>query len=397
MAFAADRLPWTGREETPSPHSEASPARARQAGSRLTDESMMSVLARIATETGAQPMRMMREFAALSFGPGKIAFGDYVRLRLFDDAFWAGADKRGVAGRRRAAEIMAQANHADGHGLAANRLAAKAYLSAFGFAMPQAVAIFAQDLAAPGGALLRTREQLREFLGDPAVYPLIGRPVQQCAGAGEIELLDVNVETARLTTSRAGASADLDGFIEHVSENYAGGYLFERRPEPDAAWAKALGGQLPTVRLITVMTDQGARPFRLCATAQTPDGGELLLRLDPRNGAVTGASRGAGLEFQDLDRHPWTGAALGGLRVPDWPVMRAMALEASRLLSPLSLIGWELVPTTAGPMILAVDEAPDLARHQLADRRGVLTADFQAFVAARREALAEAEQLRLDA
>ncbi|MGA0599420.1 sugar-transfer associated ATP-grasp domain-containing protein [Caulobacter sp. KR2-114] len=389
MAFAADRLHWPGEGGD-------APAQRRPHG-RLTDEPMMSVLARIAGETGAQPMRMMREFAALSFGPGKISFSDYVRLRLFDDAFWAGADKRGVAGRRRAAEIMAQANHADGHGLAANRLAARAYLSAFGFPMPPAAAIFAQDLAAPGGALLRTREQLREFLADPSVYPLIGRPVQAPAGVGEAVLMGVNADSDRLIGPPGRPSVDLDGFIEHVSENYAGGYLFERRPSPHAAWARALGGHALTVRLITVMTDQGARPFRLCATAATADGGEILLRLDPRTGAVIGASQGAGLDYRALDRHPQTGAVLTGRAIADWPVMRAMALEASRLLAPLSLIGWEIAPTDQGPVILGVDEAPDLAPHQLADRRGVLTADFQAFVAARREALAEAEQLRLEA
>jgi len=358
---------------------------------------MMSVLARIAAETGVQPMRMMREFAALSFGPGKIGFGDYVRLRLFDDVFWAGADKRGVAGRRRAAEIMAQANHADGHGLAANRLAARAYLSAFGFPMPQAAAIFAQDLAAPGGALLRTREQLREFLGDASVYPLIGRPTQAQTGVGEVVLLGVHPDSGRLIGAPGRPSVDVDGFIEHVSENYAGGYLFERRPAPHTAWAKALGGHGLAVRLITVMTDQGAKPFRLCATATTADGGEILLRLDPRNGVVTGASLGAGLDYRAVERHPQTGAVLVGRTVPDWPLMRAMALEASRLLTPLSLIGWEMAPTDQGPLILGVDEAPDLAPHQLADRRGVLTADFQAFVAARREALAEADHLRLEA
>jgi hypothetical protein len=76
--------------------------------------------------------------------------------------------------------------------------------------------------------------------------------------------------------------------------------------------------------------------------------------------------------------------------------MKAIALEASRLLAPLCLAGWTFAPTDQGPVILAVDDAPDLAAHQLADRRGVLTADFQAFIAARREALAEAEQLRLE-
>ncbi|HEX7759882.1 MAG TPA: sugar-transfer associated ATP-grasp domain-containing protein [Caulobacteraceae bacterium] len=359
----------------------------------------MTALARITAETGLQPMRMMREFAALSFGPGKIAFHDYVRLRLFDDVFWAGADKRSVVGRRRCAEIMAQANHADGHGLCANRLAAHAYLSAFGFPVSAPAAIFAQDLAAPGGALLRTRDQLREFLSDAAVYPLVGQPTHGAHGPngfGEADLLGVDLDAGRLLTARVGHTLSLDGFIGHVSENFAEGYVFEPRPAPHPKWRAVSDGQALSVRLITVMTQEGARLFRLCAVMPTRDGGEILLRLDPRNGAVVSASRGAGLDLEALDRHPLTGARLTGLTIPGWPVMRAMALEASRLFAPLALIGWEMTPTPDGPLILSVDEAPDLIPHQIADRRGVLTADFQAFVSARRDALAEAEQMRLE-
>ncbi len=390
MAFAADRTHWNLERGRPAPSPRQGSVR------RPADEPMMTVLARIAAETGLQPMRMMREFAALSFGPGKINFSDYVRLRLFDDVFWAGADKRAVAGRRRGAEIMAQANHADGHGLCANRLAASAYLSAFGFPVPATVAIFAQNLAAPAAALLRTRDQLREFLCDPCIYPLVGRPAQGAQGVGEADLLGVDVEGGRLLTTRGGRSISLDGFIEHISENFAEGYIFERRPTPHADCQALSDGQILSVRLITVMTPQGAKPFRLCAVLPTQDGGALLLRLDPRNGVVVSASRGAGLELEALDRHPLTGAPLIGLAIPNWPRMRAMALEASRLLSPLSLIGWEMTPTPDGPLIVGVDEAPDLTPHQIADRRGVLTADFQAFISARRDALAEAEQIRLE-
>ena len=62
-----------------------------------------------------------------------------------------------------------------------------------------------------------------------------------------------------------------------------------------------------------------------------------------------------------------------------------MVGEASRLLAPLALIGWDVAPTADGPVILAVDPSPDLALHQLIDRRGVLNAEFQAFIAARRD------------
>ena len=74
--------------------------------------------------------------------------------------------------------------------------------------------------------------------------------------------------------------------------------------------------------------------------------------------------------------------------------MRAVAMEAARLFAPLGLVGWRIAPTHQGPVIIDVEESPDLASHQIADRRGVMTREFQAFLAERREtALLRAEAL----
>src|SRR6185369_2495718 len=63
---------------------------------RQADASMMALVARISEDTGAPSIAVMSDAAALSLGPGKPSFSDYVRLRLFDEAFWSGADRRAV-------------------------------------------------------------------------------------------------------------------------------------------------------------------------------------------------------------------------------------------------------------------------------------------------------------
>src|ERR1700749_3081931 len=62
---------------------------------------MAMALQAMAAATGTSPMKLMREYSGLAFGPGKVNFRDYTNLRLFDDAFYDGNDKRAVVGQRR--------------------------------------------------------------------------------------------------------------------------------------------------------------------------------------------------------------------------------------------------------------------------------------------------------
>src|SRR5215472_15821330 len=123
------------------------------------DEGLMAALARMADLAGAPPTRLMADMAALSLGPGRIAFSDYERLRLYDADFWGQADRRQVAGARRARELALRANFRhDWFGLASNRIALATYLAAHGLPVPKIEAIFAPGLATPGPLVLRSRD-----------------------------------------------------------------------------------------------------------------------------------------------------------------------------------------------------------------------------------------------
>jgi len=65
----------------------------------------MAAIARMAEAAGLPSTRLMAEFAALAVGPGRIDFSDFERLRLYDDAFWGGHDRRRLVGARRAHEL----------------------------------------------------------------------------------------------------------------------------------------------------------------------------------------------------------------------------------------------------------------------------------------------------
>ena len=91
---------------------------------------------------------------------------------------------------------------------------------------------------------------------------------------------------------------------------------------------------------------------------------------------------GAGLDLAVKTRHPDTDALLTGFCHPQWDAMKALAVEAARLMRHVPMIGWDIACTDDGPVIVEMNETPDLFLVQMADRRGVLDdvfADFMRF------------------
>ena len=332
-------------------------------------EAMPAAFARMAEAAGAPPAHLMADFAALAFGPGRISFADYERLRLYDAVFWDGADRREVAGAAQARRAARIANfRRDCWGLASDRLASSAYLGAHGLPTVPTLAIYRAGLAAPGATLLRTRDELRQFLEAHADAPLIARPSEGGPGrrlfAGEPE----------------GRAAEIDRFIDMANDAGPVSWLFQAplAPRPDVAD----GRRIAPVRVITLASGDSAMAARAVWQFGGPD--DVVASLDVRSGAAVRLS--PALAPQRGEPAPQ------GLGVPDWPALKAVACEGARLFAQFGLIGWDIAPTADGPVILGLDPAPDLELHQLADRRGVLDPEFVAFLAARRALAAECRQ-----
>ena len=110
-------------------------------------------LMKIVAASGMSPLKVMRDYLGLAFGPGRVSFEDYEALRLFDGAFWAGADRRQVAGHRRNVAINRMVNFRyDWWGMLDNKIATGSYLAAYGLpSHPH------------GGGLLRQAEDRRRL------------------------------------------------------------------------------------------------------------------------------------------------------------------------------------------------------------------------------------------
>ena len=345
-------------------------------------------LRQMAAIAKASPLALMRDFAVLAFGPGQVSFADYRRLRLFDEAFYAGVDRRAVIGQKRNCQINLTVNYRhDWMGLLADKIASASYLAAYGFPTIPPVAIYADKLASAASWVIRDPGALRAFLMKEEYYPLFGKPTEGMQSLGSAPLHRYIPSTQCVETTD-GRMLRLEALVSGIVEHYAQGYVFQKLLSPHAAIRALCGARLATIRVVTMAVDGEAKVFRACwkipAGANAADNywraGNLLAQIDPTNGRVLRVTSGSGLELCEHTAHPDTGAPLVGAQVPCWRELVDTAVEAAKLMRHMPLIGWDMTVLEAGPVIVEMNEQPDFFLNQLADRRGVLDPELLAFM-----------------
>ena len=346
-------------------------------------------LQRIAAECGTTFFGLVKDYARLAFGPGRLTLDEYLALRLFDPRLYAGADKRAFVGLTRSRKIWGTANfHVENFALAENKIAADALFAAYGFRTTPTLALFCNRVAGQSPRLLRSQAELGEFLRDPDHYPLFGKPLDgfQSLGSASIDRYD-RASDSLITVS--GQPLPLEKFVAEVNANYGQGYLLQRRVSPHAAVRAICGDRLATVRLLTTMSEGGPRIIRACwkipAGAHGADNfwrpGNLLAQLDLATGQVMRVIRGVGMTLEEVTHHPDSGAALIGASVPNWSEVTRTALEAAKVLPDLKLVGWDIAPVDGGAVLVELNHTPDFILPQLADRRGIMDPAFKSFLA----------------
>lgn len=350
---------------------------------------MAESLQRAAAMTGSSPMQLTREYSRLAFGPGKVTFEDYVKYRLFDDAWLAGADKADFVGARRNRDLVVEINYRhDWHGLLTNKLASQSYLAAYGLPTIAPLAIYAPGLAIASDRLLPSREALRGFLLDARHYPIFGKPVESVQSLGALALLGCDAANDELIAV-GDKRLKVDAAVDDIERHYAAGYLFQKMVKPHRDLIPVIGERLATVRVLTIATPEGPKAFRsgwkIPAAGNVADNfwraGNMLAGLDFETGRVLRATSGVGFEMKDVTRHPDTGAELIGLQVPDWEKMKAVAVEGAKVLRHFGTVGWDIAATDDGPVIVEANETPDFSLVQIADRRGILCKEFNDLLA----------------
>ncbi len=364
-----------------------------------------NTLREIAEQSGKGYYEIIREIVSLGFGPGRVSFRDYVKLRLFDDQYYAGGDKKTVVGQRRNRDISVTVNYRiDWYAMLENKIASICYLGAFGLPTIPFELVYGENLEIKTSRVARNASELRAFLTDVRNYPSFGKPVEAFQSLGSIALRRYDAQSGQLQRTDGGMIA-LDDFIADITTNYARGYLFQKLVNPHPIMRDLCGDRLATARIVTIATEAGPKVFR--ASLKMPAGtnsadnfwrtGNLLAQLDVATGEIKRVITGAGVELLQVTHHPDTNKPLVGATVPNWDRMIATALAGAKVMQHFSMIGWDVAATESGAVIVEMNETPDLSLHQLVEGRGVLEPEFLAFMEYQeRQAKAHERRMRAD-
>lgn len=200
--------------------------------------------------------------------------------------------------------------------------------------------------------------------GDVIVKPItgtMGRDVYHVSDDGSaFRVNDDRVSAAELRDLRGELDRHLVSEFVHQHE-YA-----------DAIYPDATN----TVRMLTVADPDSRVPFlasavhRFGSDATGPtdnwSGGGFAAPIDVESGRLDRLhtySTADGLER--LTDHPVTGARVAGERIPEWDRMRSTVLEVADIHAEIPYIGWDVVLSGDGPVVLEGNAAPHLALQQL--------------------------------
>lgn len=206
-----------------------------------------------------------------------------------------------------------------------------------------------------------------EFRAPPDGRRLLAKPADGEGGDG-VTPMPAAVDPAQLAVDLPAALRRRRGVT-----------VIQARLEPHPALTDLALDALPTVRIATILDEQG-RPEVVSATFRFPSvagvvvdnmkAGGLIAAVDLATGALGPACKGYGGD--DHHVHPVTQGPVVGRRLPDWSQALALCRRAHAEAFPdYALIGWDVALTPNGPVLIEGNGKPGVLMPQRAARRGL--------------------------
>jgi hypothetical protein len=224
----------------------------------------------------------------------------------------------------------------------------------------------------------------------PRDVDLFVKPIEGRGGGGTEAWL---VQSPGHYRSSRGEEKTLEQLLEHVAARSKDGgeYLLQPRLINHPDIADLTPGALSTVRLLTVLNEVMEpeavnAAFRMAISKTSPvdnfHAGGIAAAVDMATGTLGRASGlGLGGDFSWHEKHPLTGGAILGRRLPDWEAAKALAVAAHRLLVPRIVVGWDVGFLPDGPCLVEGNVGPDADIHQRVELRPIGNERYGALLA----------------
>ncbi|MEZ5925708.1 MAG: sugar-transfer associated ATP-grasp domain-containing protein [Hyphomicrobiaceae bacterium] len=337
------------------------------------------MLKAIASDYGKPLQSVVADIARLSFGRTGLLTDEYFTLRLFDEKNLQ-SPKTTFAGKNGIRKVWMTANYKENwFGPMSDKLVFDTILGGFGLPVCKTKAYFTTGYDVPALNVLRTRADLEAYLTNPDSYPFFSKPRTSSLSLGSASAVAYDKDTDSLRML-SGKSVKLKSFVDDILEHFSEGYLFQERVVPHEGVRKICGDRAATLRIYSIMGKDGPEVFRM--VWKVPGGknaadnfwrkGNILAALDYETGKITRAVTGFALDQVEVEHHPDSGFKLVGAEIPGFHKVVELAKHAHRIFGEVNLIGWDIVPTDEGGVIIEGNFAPDFKLVQMAERRGIM-------------------------
>jgi len=339
---------------------------------------------------GKSILRQICEIIKLRLGPAKLKAQEYYWYNMADKEVYKGVDLSTFGGDFMTTDLHRQLNSARWDAVVTDKLIMAMVFSKVGIPQPQLYAAACRFVRDCGDyEVFSTEHELTKFIENDISYPFFCKPIKggQAAGCNFVE--SYNREKNELCLA-GGGSIPVAKFVDSLIDPSGWGFLFQEavRPHPDTA--SICGDSVSGCRVIMLLGDEGARPFRvvwkLPARGNHVDNyvhgstGNLLADIDLDTGCVVRVVSGSGKGLAVNPKHPDTGAEIIGMKVPDWEEMMVMLKKAASAFSGFRFQHWDVGLTSKGPIVYELNTAGEVYITELVKGSGVYDSELKAFI-----------------
>jgi hypothetical protein len=351
--------------------------------------------AAIAREQGVSRLAILVEALTLA-GRGRMAVDTYFHYRLFDRGLTPAAKRRYLSEAPKANNRLWSALTPRAYGcLYNNKLIFHRFFAAAGLPLATLFGVFdAQVGRTEDGRSLRTASDLTALLGRRGNDGFVFKPAEGVRGhltfvfkgavpdrPGTYETLDGRCFDAAALVAASHMTTALE---VQAPDAKVSSFLVEERIRPHPELAEHIGPTLCTARVLTIVARDGSprlvgAVFKVQPRAVGVDHllyGAVASWIDPEAGTLgPGRTR---THFDYVTVVPGTARPLVGYRLPLWPEVKQLALDAAAAFPFARAIGWDIAISDRGAILIEGNERWSPSLLQLPAPRGLMDGELEA-------------------
>ena len=323
-------------------------------------------------------------FLKLRFGPGKLSSDEFIQYGFCNPDISYEEQKR-FAGKQAQQAFNLIYNDKTWYAATKHKLFFETIMNGAGMASPDTLAVYDRKGRGTTDVLLKSRQELENFLSNGDNFPLFAKPTTGLLSIGSFRIDKRTEKGLIINASHTVPVPDVCDYIQGVSKK---GYLFQRVLNPHNKISEISGEVIASCRFLVFNFEDKAVVHSCCmklpGSGEVADNfwrkGSLLCNIDNKSGVITRACLKHENHVEELTNQHELFKKLIGFQLPDFEEATLLVSKAARHFAGIRVQSWDVAFTDKGPLMLEVNYGGDLNLSQLASNEGVMGEQYCALL-----------------